>query len=294
MSSERPIVFKVASEEAEFEQVFRLNYRTFVEEIPQHTPNPERRLADRFHAENTYLIALARERLVGMLAVREQRPFSLDEKLGNLDQYLRPCQKPCEVRLLAVAPAYRTGRVFQGLLVLLLDHARNRRLDLALISGTVRQLNLYRRLGFVPFGPLVGPPEARYQPMCLNLLGPCLEGLDLQRLRPMGTGVLLLGPGWKVQVLADPGRDYALYLTPERPAPGKTGADLAGENGTPRTPARLEVDLPAGTYRVEWRDPLTGHDLSREHRAHSGGPLLLRAPASTEPLSARLRRLWPL
>ena len=34
------LVFKVASADWEFEQIHRLNYRTFVEEIPQHASNP--------------------------------------------------------------------------------------------------------------------------------------------------------------------------------------------------------------------------------------------------------------
>jgi len=42
MENERGLVFKVATEPWEFEQVHRLNYTTFVEEIPQHTPNPNK------------------------------------------------------------------------------------------------------------------------------------------------------------------------------------------------------------------------------------------------------------
>src|SRR5262249_45735763 len=37
------------------------------------------------------------------------------------------------------------------------------------ISGTVRQQKLYKHLGFVPFGPLVGSKEAQYQPMYLTM-----------------------------------------------------------------------------------------------------------------------------
>ena len=39
MNGEQCIRFKIASEESEFEQIFRLNYKTFVEELPQHPPN---------------------------------------------------------------------------------------------------------------------------------------------------------------------------------------------------------------------------------------------------------------
>jgi aspartate aminotransferase-like enzyme len=169
MNAERTLRFKIASEESELEQIFRLNYRTFVEEIPQHPPNPEKRLVDRFHHENAYLIALDADQLIGMMAVRDQRPFSLDEKLGNIDRYLPPGRKICEIRLLSVLPNHRNGMVFQGLLKLLLEYGKSQRYNLAVISGTVRQQKLYKHLGFVPFGPLVGSKEAEYQPMYLTL-----------------------------------------------------------------------------------------------------------------------------
>jgi len=169
MNAERTLRFKIASEESEFEQVFRLNYKTFVEEIPQHPPNPEKRLVDRFHHENAYLIALDEDQVIGMMAVRDKRPFSLDEKLGNIDRYLPPGRKICEVRLLSVLPSHRNGMVFQGLLKLLLEYGRSQRYNLAVISGTVRQQKLYKHLGFVPFGPLVGSKDAQYQPMYLTL-----------------------------------------------------------------------------------------------------------------------------
>ena len=169
MNAERTLRFKIASEESELEQIFRLNYKTFVEEIPQHPPNPEKRLVDRFHHENAYLIALDADQLIGMMAVRDQRPFSLDEKLGNIDRYLPPGRKICEIRLLSVLPSHRNGMVFQGLLKLLLEYGKSQRYNLAVISGTVRQQKLYKHLGFVPFGPLVGSKEAEYQPMYLTL-----------------------------------------------------------------------------------------------------------------------------
>jgi GNAT superfamily N-acetyltransferase len=161
-------VFKIASEARELAQIRRLNYRTFVEEIPQHPPRPERSLADRFEPENTYIACLRGGDLVGMVAVRARRPFSLDFKLADLDSYLPAARSPCEIRLLAVEPAHRRGVVFRGLARLLVWYCRNQGHDLALISGTVRQLPLYRHLGFVPFGPLVGSPEARFQPMYLT------------------------------------------------------------------------------------------------------------------------------
>jgi len=81
-------VFKFASEDWEFEQIPPVELRTFVEEIPQHKASPTHRLVDKFHAENTYLICLNDQKIVGMLAARGNRPFSLDQKVPGLDTHL--------------------------------------------------------------------------------------------------------------------------------------------------------------------------------------------------------------
>ena len=172
MSTQTLLVFKFATEDWEFEQIHRLNYRTFVEEIPQHQPSTAQRLVDKFHPENTYLICLNDQKLVGMLAVRGNRPFSLDQKLPDLDSHLPPGRNICEIRLLAIEKDYRGargGQVMAGILALLWQHGVEKSYDLAIISGTTRQAKLYRHLGFVPFGPLVGSGEAQFQPMYVTL-----------------------------------------------------------------------------------------------------------------------------
>jgi aspartate aminotransferase-like enzyme len=170
--NQEPLTFKVAAEDWEFEQIHRLNYKTFVEEIPQHQPSSAQRLVDKFHAENTYLICLQNQKLIGMLAVRGSRPFSLDQKLPNLDSYLPPGRTICEIRLLAIEKKFRGargGQVLQGILALLWQHGVEKNYGLAIISGTMRQLRLYQHLGFVPFGPVVGTGDAQFQPMYVTL-----------------------------------------------------------------------------------------------------------------------------
>jgi aspartate aminotransferase-like enzyme len=172
MSEKTPLVFKIASEDWEFEAIHHLNYRTFAEEIPQHTTSPSQRLVDKFHAENTYLTCFRGRKLAGMLAVRGKRPFSLDQKLKNLDSYLPGGRKICEVRLLAIEKRHRGargGQILAGLLALLWQHGVEQGYDLAIISGTTRQEKLYRHLGFIPFGPVVGTGEALFQPMFITL-----------------------------------------------------------------------------------------------------------------------------
>jgi hypothetical protein len=169
MSSSSRLKFKFANEPEEFEQIHGLNYQTFVEEIPQHQPNPERRLVDKFHSENAYLIGLQDGQLAGMLAIRDKRPFSLSLKLPDLEALLPPHQRPVEIRLLAVGQGHRHARVFQGLIQSLAAYLDSSDYDLAMISGTTRQIGLYEQLGFVPFGPLVGEPAAQFQPMYATL-----------------------------------------------------------------------------------------------------------------------------
>ena len=152
------LVFKIATEDWEIDLVHQLNYKTFVEEIPQHAASSSKRLVDKFHAENTYLICLSGRQLVGMLAARGQRPFSLDQKVVNLDSYL-PAGRSLggEVRLLSVDKKFRTGQVFQGLMTLMWQHFVEKGYDMGVISGTTRgESKLYHHLGFIPFGPLVG------------------------------------------------------------------------------------------------------------------------------------------
>jgi aspartate aminotransferase-like enzyme len=168
---ERPTAIRVktASEPWEFEQIHRLNYRTFVDEIPQHHANADGVLVDRFDRENTYIIAVDGRRLLAMIAVRGTRPFSLDAKLPDLDAYLPAGRRVCEFRLLAVEQAHRAGRLLQPLIEGVWRHCDACGYDLAVMSGTTRQLKLYAHLGFEPFGPIVGTPGAEYQPMMLTL-----------------------------------------------------------------------------------------------------------------------------
>lgn len=161
--------FKLADKPWELEQIKRLNYETFVEEIPQHAADSSGTLTDVFHDENTYLICVQNKQVLAMLAVRGQRPFSLDKKLDHLDAYLPPGRTLCEVRLLAARKTVRNTRIIPGLIAETIRYCLSQNYDTALISGVLSQLRLYKHLGFVPFGPVVGKDGARFQPMYLTL-----------------------------------------------------------------------------------------------------------------------------
>ncbi len=160
--------FAIATTEADRDAVHALNYRIFVEEIPQHQPNPEHRLIDRFHAENTYILCWSGNDLVGMVCARANRPFSLNAKLANLDALLPAHASVVEIRLLAVLPRHRTPQVFRGLTTLLGRHCAEKGYDLAIVSAYLAQGALYKHIGFQPMGPVVGTPPAQFQPMYLT------------------------------------------------------------------------------------------------------------------------------
>jgi predicted N-acetyltransferase YhbS len=153
----------------EFEQIHKLNYDTFVEEIPQHNERKDKTLIDKYHDKNNYLVAKKDDEVVGMICYNSTRPFSLDYKIDNLDSYLPSDSIVVEVRLLAVIQSERHGTVMYRLVKHLTKHLRLCGFNLAIISGTTRELDLYKKIGFVPFGPLVGKGTAQYQPMYVTL-----------------------------------------------------------------------------------------------------------------------------
>ncbi len=166
----KKIKFKVASDSNEFDQIARLNYQTFVEEIPQHATNQKHRLTDKMHAKNRYIIAKKGGQVIGMVALNEKRPFSLDQKIPNLDDYIpHRYTRLCEVRLLSIKPQFRKGKILAGLIKAIRKYVLENNVQCLLISGTTRELKMYHSLGFKSFYQLVGKEGAWYQPMMFEI-----------------------------------------------------------------------------------------------------------------------------
>ncbi len=150
MPSPPSLLFKIASEAWEFEQIHRLNYQTFVDEIPQHQQNTDHKLIDKFHTENTYVICVSDKTILAMIALRESI---------------------LEYRLLAVKREHRNTAIFTGIMKKSFDLAMKGGYDIAVISGTTLQSRLYKHLGFKPFAAPVGELNALYQPMHIDMNG---------------------------------------------------------------------------------------------------------------------------
>jgi aspartate aminotransferase-like enzyme/N-acyl-L-homoserine lactone synthetase len=162
-------VFKRAETRQEFEQIHRLNYRTFVHEIPQHSDPGNGQLVDKFHDKNAYFIVVREDRLVGMVSSHDQPPFSVADRLTDPEILVRPGTRPLEIRLLALEPDTRNSTVFFGLMWSLYEYARSNGYTHLYISGLQEREMLYKRLGFEVIGDPVPSGKALFIPMVLTI-----------------------------------------------------------------------------------------------------------------------------
>jgi hypothetical protein len=73
----------------------------------------------------------------------------------------------------------------------------------------------------------------------------------------------------RTQVLAEAGKQYALYLT---------------QGGK----ADLRLTLPAGRYSVQWIDPVSGKPAKNQALDHPGGEATLSSPEFAEDIALKI------
>lgn len=209
-------LFKMADQEEEFHQIHILNCQTFVHEINRHPDPGSEALIDRFHHKNTYFIGKRGERVVGMICLHDEPPYSVAEKLDDpslLDELEHPL---LEARLLSVVPNERYQRVSAGLFWCLYHFAGQNGYRHIVISGLSNRLKMYQRLGFRPLGPPVLSGQAEFIPMVVDFtdlpkkilhtneqLNRRLEQEDTSRLKRL----IILQPG-PVEIHEDVGKAF--------------------------------------------------------------------------------------
>jgi len=113
-----------------------------------------------------------------------------------------------------------------------------------------------------------GSPALRQQ---LGVLLAFMKSLDFTRMTP-DRSMIRSGVPREAAALADPGRQYAIYLD-------------GGEQ------ANLAIALPSGTYRAEWVNTRTGKVDKRETFKHTGGDRALVSSPYSEDIALRIRRI---
>jgi hypothetical protein len=114
-----------------------------------------------------------------------------------------------------------------------------------------------------------GTPALRRQ---LRNLQEFMCSLPFLRMRPAPEALKggVDGKNVRARVLAEPGKAYGIYIT------GKA--------------EKLELDLPAGKYRVEWVSPVSGKVEKSETLDPPGGIARLAAPSYPEDMALRILR----
>lgn len=123
-----------------------------------------------------------------------------------------------------------------------------------------------RHLAGANFG---GGPEIRKQ---LRILKDFMEGFDFVRMAPCNGAIADRGGAAAAYVLAEEGRQYAVYI--RRGDDAKCGAFV--------------LNVPEGRYTVEWVDPQTGATGRRETLVAAGGQLVLQPGELRPDLGARI------
>jgi hypothetical protein len=130
-----------------------------------------------------------------------------------------------------------------------------------------------------------GSPKLREQ---LGILKRFLEGFDFVRMAPDHSVVRGVSPELSARALVEPGKAYAVYLhvpLPNKPEPDALqGALRAGIE------ADLSLELPAGRYKAQWINTLSGDVAHEETFSHEGGNRDLRSPRFDNDIALRVVR----
>jgi hypothetical protein len=127
-----------------------------------------------------------------------------------------------------------------------------------------------------------GNPAFRRQ---MKILKEFIHDFDFGQMKPLGSGMeaVALDAGHVIYALGESDKAYAIYVGPKNPR------EAAKQKPQART-LTISLELPAGTYRSEWINPLTGKTEKRETHRHKGGKLSLHSPAFSEDVAITLKR----
>jgi hypothetical protein len=115
-----------------------------------------------------------------------------------------------------------------------------------------------------------GGPAYRGQ---LQVLKRFIEGFDFIKMAPDNNVIVAaVPPGTSARALSEPGRAYAIYI-----------------HGGPK--GGLSLRLPAGRYRAEWLDTISGRIANTQELEARGEPVKLAAPEYRDDVALRIRRL---
>lgn len=161
---------KIADSEDEYRQIAELNHQTYVDELKQESaPRSQRRLVDKYHDTNVYLVAKRGDEVIGMVFITlPQQPFSIEGSLTDTSALSGIRHQTVELRRLAVKKEHRHGRVMLRLFEFGFRYCEARGLHYAIISALEQQRRLYKKLGAWDIGAPFTKGECTYYPMMMS------------------------------------------------------------------------------------------------------------------------------
>lgn len=150
----------------EFDAMWRLNHRTFSDELGQHAVHADGILIDKFHEKNIYRVAKAGAQIVGMVAAHTQAPFSVVSHFGSVMEREIVPGKTGEIRLLALEKNLR-GKTDVALRLCseILDELMLKGIEKIVITGIESQKSFYEKIGLRSVGESVRDGNAIFYPM---------------------------------------------------------------------------------------------------------------------------------
>jgi hypothetical protein len=133
-----------------------------------------------------------------------------------------------------------------------------------------------------------GRPESEQFKQYMAALKRFMEQYDFVRMRQDRTVVAAGVPEKSLwRAISEPGRQYAIYIHHSSYAEGRRSYAPSDRPAT----LDLEIDLPRGSYRVEWIAPATGAVMRSDLASnHPGGRLKLElSPQHTADIALRLK-----
>jgi hypothetical protein len=132
--------------------------------------------------------------------------------------------------------------------------------------------------------PGAGGPVLREQ---YKILKTFIESFNFIKMSPDAKVVKSGVPGGsKVHVLSEAGKQYALFI--HEPAPDKPKAGAPAPEKKEPASFELTLELPAGNYKIEWLNTLTGKVEKSEDFNHKGGEIKLASPPYSEEIAAKI------
>lgn len=153
-----------------FSAMWRLNHKTFSDELGQHAPREDGMLIDKFHAKNIYRVARIGSRVVGMIAAHAQAPFSVVSHFGKIMEDEIIPGKTGEIRLLALEKDLRgRSRLAVRLCDAILDALACSGIEKIVVTGIESQRKFYENIGLRVVGESIRDGNAVFYPMCASV-----------------------------------------------------------------------------------------------------------------------------